>query len=93
MAGFASKRKMGLSRMGDEVQASPPSEDWGLSRARDWKLKLCLTPKKCFLSEKPLWGKRAYHGVRTITGPGDPVYEDYWIEKNEFMIWNLKGRQ
>ena len=92
MSGFASKRRMSLSRMSDEVQQSPPSEDYGLSRARDWKLKLCWTPKKCFLSQKPLWGKRAYQGTRIITGPGEPVIEHYWIEKNEFMIWNLKGR-
>lgn len=77
-----------------DVSQSPPSDDWGLSRARGWKLKLCWTrPRTCFLTGKPLWGKQAYHGVRTITGPGEPVYEDYWIEKNEFMLWNLKGRR
>ena len=80
---------MGLSRMSDEPQCSPPSEDWGLQKAQYWKLKLCWTPKNCFLSNKPLWGKRAYHGERWITGPGEPVVEHYWIDKNEFMIWNL----
>jgi hypothetical protein len=81
--------------MGDfDVSQSPLSEDHGLSRARGWKLKLCWTrPRTCFLTSKPLWGKQAYHGVRVITGPGEPVYEDYWIEKNEFMLWNLRGRQ
>jgi hypothetical protein len=77
----------------DLVQASPPSEDWGLNRAKGWKLKLCWTrPRACFLSGKPLWGKKAYHGVQVITGPGDPVYKDYWIKRSEFLIWNLKGR-
>ena len=75
-----------------DVQQSPPSDDWGLKRVRGWKLKLCWWPRKCFLSGKPIWGKRAYFGVRTITGPGEPVYENYWIDKHEFMIWNLKGR-
>jgi hypothetical protein len=89
MTGFASKRKMGLSRMSDEVLQSPPREDYGLSRARDWKLKLCWLPKKCFLTEKPLWGKRAYHGVRGISGPGEPVLVDYWIDKYEFVKWQL----
>lgn len=83
---------MGLSRMSDEVQQSPPSEDWGLQKAKGWKLKLCWFPKKCFLSEKPLWGKRAYHAQRVITGPGDRVIEDYWLEKSEFLFWNLKSR-
>ena len=75
-----------------DVQQSPPSEDWGLSRARGWKLKLCWLPKRCFLSNERLWGKKAYHAQRIITGPGEPVIEDYWIEKSKFLIWSLKGR-
>lgn len=89
MAGFQSKRRMGLSRMGDEVQQSPPSEDWGLHKARGWKLKLCWLPKRCFISNKPLWGKKVYHAQRVITGPGEPVIEDYYLEKFEFMKWQL----
>ena len=83
---------LGLSKMSDEVQASPPSEDWGLNRAKWWELKVCWLPKKCFLSGKNLWGKRAYHGENWVTGPGEPIVHHYWIEKNAFMIWNLKGR-
>jgi hypothetical protein len=76
------------------VSQSPPSEDLGLSRATGWKLKLCWTrPRTCFLTGKQLFGKRAYHGVRMITGPGEPIYVDYWIEKTEFLVWNLKGRR
>lgn len=82
---------MSLSPMSDEVQQSPLEDDWGLNKAQNWKLKLCWTrPRDCFLTGKPLWGKLAYHGVRVITGPGEPVYEDYWIDRNEFIIWNLK---
>lgn len=75
--------------MSDEVQASPPSENWGLRKATGWKLTLCILPKTCFLSGKKLWGKRCYKGTRIITGPGEPVIEDYWIDKHEFLIWNL----
>lgn len=82
-AGYYGKKAMAME------QQSPPSEDWGLKRAQGWKLKLCWTPKKCFLSEKALWGKKAYHAQRVITGPGDPVIEDYWLEKFEFMKWQL----
>ena len=82
MTGFTSKRKMGLSRMSDEMQ-------WGLSRARGWKLVLCILPKTCAVSGQKLWGKRCYKGTRVITGPGDPVIEDYYIEKFEFMKWQL----
>ncbi len=86
------KRLMGLSRMSDEVQQSPLESNWGLRRAQGWKLKMCWLPKKCFLSGESLWGKKAYHGERWITGPGEPIVEHYWIEKQKFLIWNLKGR-
>ena len=70
---------------------SPPSEDWGLGRAKHWALQLCWLPKKCFLTGKPLWGRLAYHGERWITGPGEPIVEHYWIDRDEFIIWKLKG--
>ena len=73
------------------VSQSPPSEDYGLGRAGGWQLKLCWTPKRCFLTGQPLWGKRAYHGVREITGPGESIFDEYWIQRDEFLIWNLKG--
>jgi hypothetical protein len=73
--------------------ASPPSEDWGLRCAKDWQLKLCWMPRICFLTGKPLWGKRAYRGIRWITGPGESIEEIFWVEKHEFIIWNLKRTQ
>lgn len=78
--------------MYSDVQQSPLSDDWGLKRAGNWRLQICWLPRKCFISEKPLWGKLAYHGERLITGPGEPVVEHYWLDRNEFIIWNLKGR-
>lgn len=75
------------------VSQSPISDDWGLRRATGWTLKLCWLPKKCFLSGKDLWGKRAYYGERWITGPGEPVMEPYWIDKKEFLLWQIKGQR
>ena len=69
---------------------SPPSQDWGLSRVKWWELKLCWLPKKCFLSGQGLWGRYAYKGARYIHGPGEPVEEVYWIDRNEFIMWRLK---
>jgi len=77
---------------GDAIQTTP-SKDWELQRVFDWKLKLCWWPKRCYLTGKKLWSCYAYHGERWITGPGEPVVEHYWIDKTEFLIWNLKGRQ
>jgi hypothetical protein len=77
----------------DMVGQSPPNEDYGLRRATGWKLVLCWTPKTCFLSGKRLWGTQCYKGTRVLTGPGDPIIEDYYIDKTEFLIWNLKGKR
>lgn len=67
-----------------------PEQDWGLGRAGHWRLQLCWLPKKCFLTGRPLWGQLAYHGERWITGPGEPVVEHYWIDRDEFVMWRLK---
>jgi hypothetical protein len=32
-------------------------------------------------------------GARVITGPGTPVEEYYYIEKSEFIFWNLRGKK
>ena len=66
------------------------TQDWGFNLARDWRLEFCWFPKRCFLSNQILWGKFAYHGQNILTGPGDPIVEDYWLEKNEFLIWQIK---
>ncbi len=65
--------------------------NWGLTRVKAWALKLCLWPRTCCLSKRQLWAQQAYHGVRWIHGPGEPVEEEYWIDRNEFVIWKLKG--
>ena len=90
MPGFGSKRSMSLSRMSDEVTQSPPHEDWGLNRVSEWKLAMCWIPKKCYLTGKQLWGKRSYYGERWIAGPGTPVVDHFWIDRDEFIVWKLK---
>jgi hypothetical protein len=69
---------------------APQTQDWGLNRVQSWKLKLCWLPGKCFISGTPLWGKLAYHGIRWMHGPGEPVEVIYWIDKHEFLLWQLK---
>ena len=69
---------------------SPPSEDWGLNRAQRWDLKFCWLPKECFLTGQKLWGKLAYRGIRWIHGPGEPIEQIYWVDKDEFLLWNLR---
>jgi hypothetical protein len=75
----------------DYVQCPPRHEDWGLNRVQDWKLKFCLWPRECFLTGRRIWGTEAYHGTRILTGPGEPIIDHYYIDRDEFMIWKLKG--
>ena len=74
----------------DSPTQAPPSEDWGLTRIVDWHLHFCWLPSKCFLTDKNIWFKTCYKGSRTITGPGSDVVIDYYIDKFEFLIWQLK---
>jgi hypothetical protein len=68
-----------------------PSQDWGLNQVCDWQLKFCWTPNRCALSGIDLWGRWAYRGIRLITGPGTPVEDVYWVDRDEFIMWRLKG--
>ena len=70
-----------------------PPKDSDMKRAQTWDIKLCLWPRKCFLTGKRLWMKYAYKGTRIITGPGDPVVYEYWVERSEFIFWNLRREQ
>ena len=79
---------LGVPDMGQPM-AAPREDDWGFRKAQGWKLKLCWQPQTCFLTGKQLWGRRAYHGVRIITGPSDPVFDHYWVERDQFLFWNL----
>jgi hypothetical protein len=75
----------------DHVTGSPPSEDWGLRCAKDWQLKFCWTPNRCALSGIDLWGRRAYRGAIWRHSSGTPVKDVYWVDRDEFIMWRLKG--
>lgn len=85
MPGYASKKKMGLSRMSDEASYDP---FWYRATA---ELKVSYFPRKCYFSKKLLFMTQAYKLTRIITGPGEPVVEDRWLSKEEFIVQKLKG--
>jgi hypothetical protein len=60
------------------------------SRA-DWYCKFVWWPRRCEISKKRIWLKRAYKGIQMITGPGDPVFVVKWVTKEEFLFQRLKG--
>ena len=50
-----------------------------------------LWPKQCYISGKILWLEYAYRQTAMWTGPGDPVYENRYYYKDEFLVGKIKG--
>lgn len=38
-----------------------------------------------------LWLRKAYVQTAMWTGPGDSVFEHRWYDKDEFLLYELKG--
>lgn len=53
--------------------------------------KFTYFPKNCFLSNKRIWLEKAYKQTAMWTGPGDPVFESRWYNKDEYLIAKIKG--
>lgn len=65
--------------------------EYALSKTSNWELKFALVPHRCCKSQRLMWLTYAYKGTRIITGPGTPVIETFWMNKEDFIIWRLKG--
>ena len=52
--------------------------------------KISLLPRRCYVSGKPIWFKRCVVVTCMITGPGDALFETYWCDSKEFLIYELK---
>jgi hypothetical protein len=67
-------------------------EDYAFKRASiGKKLKFLIWPKRCYISGKLLFLQYAYKQTAMWTGPGDPVFEHRYYDKNEFLIAQIKG--
>lgn len=55
------------------------------------ELKFIIWPRKCHVTGKRLWLTRTYKQTAMWTGPGDPVFEYRYYDKNTFLIEKLKG--
>ena len=55
------------------------------------ELKFVLFPKKCELTGKLLWLAYAYKQTAMWTGPGDPVFDYSWYDKDNFLLARIKG--
>ena len=84
---------MPMDDLTNVVSKSIRSSDWGVHQVNNWNLHFCLWPRRCLFTDKTLWFEKCYKGSRVITGPGDVVVAEYYIDKFEFIIWTLKGKK
>jgi hypothetical protein len=52
--------------------------------------KRSLLPRRCYLTGKRLWFKNCQVVTSMITGPGTPIFETYWCDRNEFLLYEIK---
>jgi hypothetical protein len=75
------------------LPVSITTQDWNdaFFRKAQWKLEFAWSPHRCLISNRWIWLEPGYHGEAVWTGPGTPVFENYWLTKEEFLVWQLKG--
>jgi hypothetical protein len=68
-------------------------QDWyeAFFRKAQWRLAFACIPHRCLISNRWIWLELGYHGEAVWTGPGTPVFENHWLAKEEFLVWQLKG--
>ena len=79
-AGYAFKRNQLYDR-----------DDGFYRRCVGWQLKFVWWPNTCYLTGRRLWLERAYRGTSLLTGPGDTIIDHRWHDKNEHLIFKIKG--
>ena len=57
------------------------------------ELKWSWWPRRCALTNEWLCFDLAYKATRVWTGPGEPVIEQRWYDRYEFLFFRLKGKQ
>lgn len=50
-----------------------------------------LFPRKCHFTNKWLWLKFAYKQTAVYTGPGDPVFEYRYYDRDQFLMKKIAG--
>ena len=51
--------------------------------------KVSLLPRRCYLSGKSLWFRKSIKVTGMVTGPGEPVFQSFWCDPNEFLIFEI----
>ena len=72
------------------MSISPVNDEFYRNRYLGAELKFAWLPKICNLTGKQIWFEKAYRLTRMITGPGTPIFEYRWHDKNTHIMWLLK---
>jgi hypothetical protein len=59
-----------------------------LKHVKNWNLHFCILPRKCYLTSKIIWMNHCYFGSSIVA---DNIVVEFYIDKNEFLIWSLKN--
>lgn len=58
----------------------------------DSKFKRCWLPKKCCVSGKSLWMRKAYKSIRIYRSRDSKIIPEIrWYDRDQFMMLKLKG--
>ena len=53
-------------------------------------LKFVIIPKRCHITGRILWLETVYEQVAMWTGPGEPIFEYRYYDKNTFLVERMK---
>lgn len=69
-----------------QIQPDDSFYRWSLGA----QYKFAWLPKTCYLTGKRIWLTKGYRITRMYTGPGTPVFQHRWHDKNAHIIWKLR---
>jgi hypothetical protein len=56
-----------------------------------WYATFVWWPRRCWISGRWLWLCKAYKGTAMWSGPGTPIFEYHWVDKDQFLLARLRG--
>ena len=68
-----------------------PIDDPFKRRCIGTELKFTFVPRRCHFTGRILWLEHAYQQTSMLTGPGDPIFDYRWYDKDEFLLAKIKG--
>ena len=70
-------------------------KDQGLNYVKNWRLKYCIIPRRCWLTKRWCMFKYMYVGSNYFNSPVTGVHfsEYYYVEAKQFLLWRLTKDQ